>query len=123
MSLKAYLIRTSLLIPIIILLTWSFFPIVKTFFATSSITRLQKNGIIYSPLNEQKRKLQFHFSRYGIYVPFNDIISKSSLLITEQKIYKDHIKIFGRSNIYIWLPLKIRIPLLGEKVYEWCFKL
>ena len=31
-------------------------------------------------------------------------------------------KACGRGRLYVWIPLKWRIPVLGEKVLEWCWK-
>ncbi len=71
-----------------------------------------------SALN-QKRLIQKHFLRYGIYIPIDDVIFTQKGLHESQ-----HLKFLqsscGQASLYIWVPLKFRLPLIGEKVSEWC---
>ena len=30
-------------------------------------------------------------------------------------------KACGKGKLYIWVPLKFRLPMRGEKVVEWCW--
>lgn len=91
--------------------------------AASVISRATKDAIIASDEPLQKSKIQRHFLRYGVYVPFSDIISKSSHDDLEKALFSQHAEFCGPSRIYIWLPLKVRFPIFGYKVFEWCFKL
>lgn len=115
--------KSLLLIPILILAGWCALPSIKAMTAASIISRATKEAILASPQPLQKSKIQRHFLRYGVYVPFSDIISKSSHDDFEQTLVSQHTQLCGPSRIYIWLPLKVRFPVFGYKVFEWCFKL
>lgn len=67
----------------------------------------------------QRQKIQSHYLQYGIYIPFDDII-----LTREEKISPRYLRMLrkscGRGHIFIWVPFRIKVPLTGEKVFEWC---
>ena len=58
---------------------------------------------------EKKRLVQQHFSGYGVYIPLDDI---SVGLSMDSKC--------GQADLSVWLPLRFKIPLVGERVLEWC---
>jgi len=66
-----------------------------------------------------RRKIQQHYLGYGVYVPIDDIIldngdeSSSSQI----KVLKNSC---GAGKIFVWVPLRFRFPIFGEKVMEWC---
>lgn len=68
---------------------------------------------------QQKRLVQQHFLKYGIYIPIDDITVKdvgieadSYQLMLQQSC--------GSGKLFVWVPLKFRLPLIGEKILEWC---
>lgn len=66
-----------------------------------------------------QREVQKHFLGYGIYIPIDDIILKRAK--QHNKTYLSLLKkTCGVGSIYVWVPLKFRIPIIGEKVIEWC---
>ena len=72
------------------------------------------------PLSTQ-RKIQKHFLSYGVYIPIDDIVVNMGLNKLDN--YNQlHESTCGTAKIYIWLPIKIRFPIIGEKVWEWCLK-
>lgn len=71
---------------------------------------------------ELRRQIQKHFLANRVYIPLADIIAPSpnemgpgdTLLLMQ--------KACGRGRLYVWIPLKFKVPLTGEKVIEWCWK-
>jgi len=62
----------------------------------------------------------------GIYIPLEDIMFVDQLA-KAGKIYTTALKencsdLNDVRGLAIWLPLKIKIPLLGERVQEWCWR-
>lgn len=66
-----------------------------------------------------QRKIQRHYLDYGIYIPIDDIIVNRGG-DTNPSLIKMLERTCGRSPIYIWVPIRFRVPLAGEKVFEWC---
>ncbi len=68
---------------------------------------------------DTKRKVQKHYLDYGIYIPIDDIIMNQ-----DENNETTHLSLLeqacGKGIMYIWVPLRFRIPVLGEKVLEWC---
>lgn len=71
---------------------------------------------------EIRRQLQHHFLSHNVYIPLEDIVitqpaegEPSELALLMQKAC-------GRGRLYVWIPLKFRVPITGEKVFEWCWK-
>jgi hypothetical protein len=71
---------------------------------------------------ELRRQIQKHFLAHRVYIPLDDIVAPplgdtdpgSALLLMQ--------KACGRGRLYVWIPLKFKVPLTGEKVIEWCWK-
>ena len=70
-----------------------------------------------------RRQIQRHFLRHYIYIPLDDIVSINSDPIpaddTASLVMQ---KACGRGRLFVWIPFKIRLPVIGEKVFEWCWK-
>lgn len=66
-----------------------------------------------------RRQIQKHFLGYGIYIPIDDIIVKAASL-HEQELLSYLSKTCGNKDVFIWVPLRFRFPIVGEKVKEWC---
>lgn len=69
-----------------------------------------------------RRKIQKHFTNTGIYVPMEDIVFTQ----TKKKDSRLHLlmhKACGPGKIYVWVPLKFKWPIFGERVFEWCWKI
>lgn len=66
-----------------------------------------------------RQKIQAHYLRYGVYLPFDDII-----ITQEPDISEEYVRLLkkncGKGNIFIWVPIVLKVPLTGEKVTEWC---
>jgi hypothetical protein len=75
---------------------------------------------------EFRRKEQRYFLESGIYIPLEDIMFVDQLA-KAGKSYSKALKencsdLNDERGLAIWLPLKIKIPLLGERVQEWCWR-
>lgn len=68
---------------------------------------------------QKKRLVQQHFLKYGIYIPLDDIIVNVNDRVVEP--YRTLLsKSCGHAELYVWVPLKFRLPILGDKIVEWC---
>lgn len=69
-----------------------------------------------------RRKLQKHFLKFDVYIPLEDIIvTKKDQKIADRTVFLMQ-KICGTGMIYVWVPLRMRLPIVGETVYDWCWK-
>ena len=67
------------------------------------------------------QSLQSHFRKYGIYIHFEDIIKRPEGSVHLEKIFLQLEQECGHGNLYVWVPLFFKIPLVGTKVVEWCW--
>lgn len=68
-----------------------------------------------------RREIQKHFSDTGIYIPMEDIVS---IATTNQSSHNKALltsKVCGKGQLAIWLPLEVRLPVFGSRVFEWCW--
>lgn len=75
---------------------------------------------------EFRRSLQKYFLESGIYIPLEDVMFVDQLA-NGGKNYSAALKdncsgLTGARGLAVWLPLKIRVPLIGERVKEWCWR-
>ncbi len=69
-----------------------------------------------------RRTLQKHFLKYGVYLPVEDIIVVNKKAGLRNRAVFLMQKICGKGRIYVWVPLKMRLPIVGDRVFEWCWK-
>lgn len=119
-------LRRSLLIfvPVLACIVWSCFPALKAVVA-AGILDFRKEAVLGdgdSPL-EHKRRLQKHFLSHDVYIPLSDItLANGESSLDQQRLFSMR-KICGQGKIFVWIPLKFRFPILGEKVVEWCLNI
>jgi len=75
---------------------------------------------------ELKREEQRYFLVYGIYLPLDDIMFGDELVGNGAR-YGDSLRsscgvVTSGVTWAVWLPLKFRWPLIGERALEWCWK-
>ena len=107
-------------IPLLAALYSSSKPALDAFWASHTIgSSLNLSDLSQSPVLSSKRKIQRHYLDYGIYIPIDDIILdlEEGDQISQSKMLR---KVCGEGNAYVWVPLRFRLPLIGEKVFEWC---
>ncbi len=73
--------------------------------------------------SEIRRIVQNHFLKHKIYIPHEDIT-----IVTDQ-IYDDNMRLSalteracGLGQVFVWMPVAFKLPIVGHKVYEWCWK-
>lgn len=71
---------------------------------------------------EVKRRIQKHFLDYSVYLPMEDIIVPVSLGDERTELSFLMQNTCGRATLYVWIPFKFRLPLIGDKVIDWCWK-
>ncbi len=71
---------------------------------------------------ETKRGIQKHLLRFATYVPMEDIIVSEPRDVAGGELSLLMQKACGRGKLYVWIPLRIRMPVIGERVHEWCWK-
>lgn len=69
-----------------------------------------------------KRQIQKHFLRDNIYIPLEDIILITDFLEKQSNLSFFMQNACGRGRIYVWVPLKFRLPIIGDRVFDWCWK-
>lgn len=113
------------ILPWLIALGWTFAPSVRALLAsidlelTPSVIQLNGDG---STSTSVKRQIQRHYREYGIYVPLEDIYFSSEAKESNARLSFLMQKACGRATLYVWIPLRLRLPLEGEKVFDWCWK-
>ena len=91
---------------------WSTAPGLKTAIASAAylLNNDETPESFLTPLSTQ-RKIQKHFLSYGVYIPIDDIVVNMGLNKLDN--YNQlHESTCGTAKIYIWLPIKIRFPII-----------
>lgn len=95
---------------------------IKAFIASAHfLIDLDESSLLNSEGSDlnQKRLIQKHFLRYGVYIPIDDVIFANKG--PNESLHVQFLQATcGQASLYIWVPLKFRLPLAGEKVSEWC---
>lgn len=73
----------------------------------------------YESEKEIKRAIQKHFLSHNIYIPTEDIVIRDTDS-NDLEILKLIAETCGKADAYIWVPIKYRLPLIGEQTLEWC---
>lgn len=122
-SIVYYLI---LLLPSLSALMWSAWPAFSTLVATFKFEPIVHNKTEWDfPQTSEKvrRSIQMHFLKNRLYVPMDDIIIvHNDSDPDEKKLLLMMSKSCGNARIYVWLPLSVRLPFIGYRVWEWCWK-
>ncbi len=66
-----------------------------------------------------QRFIQRHFLSYGVYIPLEDIVIRGVTSV-EPTIVPLMEQSCGEGQAYVWVPLRFQLPVVGEKVLEWC---
>jgi hypothetical protein len=125
----------SWLLALMSLVAWSISQTVVVMWATSRHPKVAPSSeLLQEPaLTNFKRSEQLFFQDYGLYIPLEDIMVVEQLSLSGNR-FADVLKrscsnvnssnghSIWSSGIAIWLPLKFKLPLLGERIVEWCWK-
>jgi len=69
-----------------------------------------------------RRNIQQHYRQYGLHLPIEDIVVVSKNRDEPDKLTFLMRKACGQGKVYVWVPLKLKLPFLGNRVVEWCWK-
>jgi hypothetical protein len=69
-----------------------------------------------------RRKIQKHFLNSRVFISMDDIITVNKEMEKNDDGVRLLRKSCGDSSLYIWVPFRFRLPLLGERIYEYCWK-
>lgn len=68
---------------------------------------------------EAQRSIQRHFLSFGVYIPLEDIVIRGKDA-EEQTLVPLLEQACGEGQAFVWVPLRFQLPVVGEKVLEWC---
>lgn len=112
------------LTPLVAACAWSFEPSLRSIWAAYNLkeTEIFDSSLVdYESVKELKRSIQMHFLGYDVYIPLEDIVTTDKS--TSNKMFTGLMKeACGSANLYIWLPLPIRVPVIQSKTFELCWK-
>ncbi len=103
----------------------SVFPVIKIAYAAYHLkvpNFSSENSGATLLTHETKRRIQRHFLDYDYYIPLEDIVfldpngtsDDNTTLLTKMACGQG-------GQLAIWLPLKVRLPLFGNWIIEWCW--
>lgn len=124
------MIRLHLMLVIILGFLWSFLPSMQALcaYATLAPMTLPQTGDLHSvdPFTTA-RKIQLHFLKFRIYIPLEDIMvgpnpAQTHDLGTSNETKSSSFGCIHDTNI-MWIPLKYKVPILGERVLQWCLNI
>jgi hypothetical protein len=122
---KIFLVSVLCLLPIAAALTWSMLPTVRSVIAVIKFNQLSDGAIDLESVETEvvvKRQIQRHFLDYSVYIPVEDIVIIATDKKEDSRLESLMTKACGHGSLFVWIPLKISLPFIGEKVHEWCWK-
>lgn len=117
-----------LILPWILAAAWSSLPALRAFVATQDASLPTMSDQDWDDSQQTmalRRGLQKHFLSHDVYIPMEDIVVTAPTENADgaaEDLGMLMQKACGRGRLYVWIPLKWRIPVIGEKVLEWCWK-
>lgn len=122
---KRLILLVLLIAPTIAALVWAGWPSVMAIAGvmTHEPLKLADDDLVdTSRVFATKRSIQKHLLHFGTYVPIEDIVTASPRDVASGDLSLLMQKACGRGKVFVWIPLRIRLPIVGERVYEWCWK-
>lgn len=121
----AKVLRFAAILPLCMALTYSTLDAVKALFAVSTLKSFTE--LIDAASNPQemlkiRRSIQKHFLNSGVYVPMEDIVVASLNKENTSRLNFLMEKACGKGKLYIWVPIRFKWPIIGERVFDWCWK-
>jgi len=109
-------------------IVWTVLPSLKSWVAATIFEQQTISASAWethTDFHELKRSIQRHFLNYDVYVPLEDMIQGlppqgSAAKASELSLLMQ--KACGQATLYVWIPIRFRIPLIGDRVTEWCWK-
>lgn len=122
---RAMFEAASWIIALLIMVGWSLMPVGQAVLATLSVKPLSKKIVEQGAENmrlEMQRGLQKHYLNYGVYIPLEDIMFTEHVVKSNSDLGPVVRSVCGNAALVVWIPLLIRLPLVGERSIEWCWK-
>lgn len=110
------------LIPVLACIAWSSMPAIKALGAAFALKWDDSSLSMDKPL-ETRRRIQKRFLKQDVYIPLEDITLADGNGAADGDYLFVMRKNCGQGRIFVWVPLRFRLPLTGEKVREWCLNL
>lgn len=113
------------ILALLVMFVWSAWPALKAVTATFSIKPVSKQVVVEgveSARLEIQRNVQKQFLDYGVYIPLEDIMFTGHFVQTNADFEPVVKRICGEAPLVVWVPLQFRLPLVGERSVEWCWK-
>lgn len=113
------------------MMVWSFWPSLCTMVAALRLQAVSEKIVTEGSDQGQlelQRDIQKHFLTYGIYIPLEDIFFTRKLTESNKDLEPALRRACGNNKnsdgrFALWLPLIVRIPLVGERSSEWCWNI
>jgi hypothetical protein len=113
---------TLIVVPLIGTAIWTILPtlqVIRTVKTLPSIQFSTEDSTNPTAIKQVRRNIQKHFRDSGIYIPTEDILTFAPTKRSEALLMQ---KVCGKGTLFVWVPLKVRLPFVGERIKEWCFK-
>ncbi len=121
---KQFAFILLLVAPLAAAVTWTIEPSFRTLLATLTYDSEPLSEDVYDNYEQNlnlKRQIQKHFLNFKIYIPLEDIVTIGPN--SKEKMMQDIMaRSCGKANIYVWTPLGFRLPFLGQKFIDRCWK-
>ena len=115
----------SWLLALAVIVTWSGAPSIMALVATSQLEPIHRNPALDGDdqaILGLRRQIQKHYLNYGVYLPLEDIMLRDQVLKLNASLDNALHRYCSDAVLGIWVPLKFRLPIIGERVVEWCWK-
>jgi hypothetical protein len=126
MNIKKTAHRLLLLLPTFGAACWSIYPAALAFLAMFSLQLPNHDAealTVGGAAEKLSRTIQSHFLAYETYIPLEDVWVEGSHKGPEsERLSLLMRKTCGRGNLYVWIPFSFRLPFLGNRTLEWCWK-
>lgn len=121
---KQFALILLLVAPLAAAVTWTIEPSFRTLLATMTYQSEPLTEDVYDNYEQNlnlKRQIQKHFLNFKIYIPLEDIVTIGPN--SKEKMMQEIMaRSCGKANIYVWTPLGFRLPFLGQKFIDRCWK-
>lgn len=123
---RRLLFATFLLTPFFLASLWTAAPALRALYAAKNL-QVSPSEITSGTQNPQKalelrRKVQKAFLDQNVYIPFEDIFFFEQLALAERDTFVNYVRQnCSRGEFFVWIPIKFRLPIIGDRIIEWCF--
>jgi hypothetical protein len=117
---KFFSILFVYIFPLLCVVVWTSYPSIQTYLTVLEIRKQDFVGNASHEPTYVRRKIQQFFLKSGTRITMDDIIYARSLDVEDDDGLMLLQKACGKSNIYVWVPFRFRLPLYGDKIIQSC---